>query len=67
MTLVDKDRILFPLLYIKISLIKALNTYGDCFTYLCQAFQGLKIKKSRADIFDGPQNSQLIRDPEFKN
>ena len=37
--LVDKDRILFPLLHIKLGLIKqftkALDKDGDFFTYLC--------------------------------
>ena len=43
--LVDRDRILFPQLYIKLSLIKqftkVLDKDGDSFTYLCLAFPGL--------------------------
>ena len=69
--LVDRDRILFPPLHIKLSLIKqftkALDKDGDCFTYSCQAFPGLTRAKLKASIFDGPQIRQLIRDPEFKN
>ena len=69
--LVDRDRILFPLLHIKLGLIKqfteALDKDGDCFTYLCQAFLGLTMEKLKAGIFDGPQIRQLIRDPEFEN
>ena len=65
------DRILFPLLHIKLSLskqfTKALDKDGDCFTYLCQAFPGLTIEKLKAGIFEGPQIRQLIRDPEFEN
>ena len=68
--LVDRDKILFPLLHIKLSLIKqftkALDKDGGCFTYLCHAFPGLTIEKLKAGIFDGPQIRQLIRDPEFE-
>ena len=69
--LVDRDRILFPPLHIKLSLIKqfakVLGKDGDSFTYLCQAFPGLTMEKLKAGIFDGPQIRQLIRDPEFEN
>ena len=69
--LVDRDRILFPPLHIKLGLIeqftKALDKDGDCFTYLCQAFRGLATEKLKAGIFDGPQIRQLIGDPEFEN
>ena len=58
----DRDRILIPLLH-----IKALKKDGDCFTYLCQAFPGLKMEKLKVGIFDSPQIRQLIRDPEFEN
>ena len=44
--LVDRDRILLPPQHIKLGLIKqftkALDKDGDCFTYLCQAFPGLR-------------------------
>ena len=69
--LVDRDRILFPTLHLKLSLIKqftkALDKDGDCFTYLYQAFLGLIIEKLKACIFDGHQIRQLIRDPVFEN
>ena len=69
--LVDRDRILFPKLHIKLGLIKqftkALDKDGDCFTYLCQAFPGLTMEKLKAGNFDGSQIRQLIRDPEFEN
>jgi hypothetical protein len=68
--LVDRDRILFPPLHIKLGLIKqftkALNKDGGCFRYLCQAFPGLTIEKLKAGIFDGSQIRQLIRDPDFE-
>ena len=65
-SLVNRERILFPLLRIK-HFTKALDKDDDCFTYLCQAFTGLTMEKLKAGIFDGPQIQQLIRDPEFKN
>lgn len=65
--LVDRDRILFSPLHIKLDLIKqftqALDKNGVCFIYL---FPGLMIEKLKAGIFDGPQIHQL-RDPEFEN
>ena len=55
--LVDKNRILFPPLLIKLGLIKqftkSLDKDGDCFTYLFQAFPGLTMEKLKACIFDG--------------
>ncbi|XP_027233923.2 uncharacterized protein [Penaeus vannamei] len=70
-TLVDKDRIIFPPLHIKLDLIKqftkALDKEGGCFMYLCQAFPGLTMEKLEAGSFDGRQLRQLIRDPEFEN
>lgn len=69
--LADRDKILFPLLHIKLGLIKqftkALDKDGGCFTYLCHAFPGLTIEKLKAGIFDCSQIRQLIRDPEFEN
>ena len=69
--LVDRDKILFPPLHIKLGLIKqftkALDKDGGCFAYLCHAFPGLTIEKLKAGIFDGPQLCKLIRDPEFEN
>lgn len=66
--LVMRDRILFPLLYIKLSLIKqfikALDKDGGFFTYLSHTFPGLTMDKLKAGIFDRPQLHQLIRDPE---
>ena len=69
--LVDRYRILFPPLHIKLGLIKqftkALDKDDGCFTYLCHAFSGLTIEKLKAGIFDGPQICELIRDAEFEN
>ena len=56
-SLVDRDKIPFPVLHIKLGLIKqftkALDKDGDCFTYLCQAFPGLTMEKLKAGIFEG--------------
>ena len=68
--LVERDRIIFPPLHIKLGLMKqftkALDKDGGCFTYLCHAFPGMTKEKLKAGIFDGPQIRQLIRDPEFE-
>lgn len=67
----DKDRILFLPLHIKLGLIKqftkTLDKGGGCFIYLCHAFLGLAVEKLKADIFDGPQLRQPIRYPGFAN
>ena len=63
-SLVERDRILFLPLHIKLGLIKqftkALDKDGDCFTYLCQAFPELTMEKLKAGIFDGPQIRLLL-------
>ena len=61
--LVNRERILFPPLHIKLGLLKqftkALDKDGDCFTYLCQAFPGLTMEKLKAGIFDSHQRSRV--------
>lgn len=54
--LVDWERILLPALNIKIALqlIEALNKFGNCLAYLCQAFPGLTIWKLKAEISEIP-------------
>ena len=67
--LVDRDRIIFPPLHIKLGLmkqfVKALNKDGSCFLYICRSFPGLSDEKLKAGVFDGPQITTLIRDKEF--
>ena len=67
---VDRDRILFPPLHIKLVLIKqftkVLDKNGSCFTYLCRTFPGVTIEKLKAGVFDGSQIRQLIRDRNFE-
>ncbi len=69
--LVDRDKILFPPLHIKLGLIKqfakALDKQGKCFEYLCLAFPSVTEEKLKAGIFDGPQIRQLMRDANFEN
>ena len=69
--LVDRDKILFPPLHIKLGLIKqftkALDKHGECFEYLCRAFPPLTEVKLKVGIFDGPQVQQLMRDLDFEN
>ena len=58
---------IFVLLSLIKQFIKTLGTYGDCFSYLCQAFPELTMEKFKTGIFDGPQIRQLNRDPELES
>ena len=55
--LVERSKIVFPFLYIKLGImkqfVKALDKNGDCFKYICKKFPGLTIEKLKAGIFDG--------------
>ncbi|XP_076804684.1 uncharacterized protein LOC143448723 [Clavelina lepadiformis] len=68
-TLVDREKIIFPHLHIKLGLMrqffKALTTESNCFNYLVWAFLGLSIQKIKAGVFDGPQIRQLNKDERF--
>ncbi|QQP53101.1 Uncharacterized protein FKW44_005452 [Caligus rogercresseyi] len=67
--LVDRSKIIFPPLHIKLGLmkqfVKALDKDGDCFKYICDAFPGLSIEKKKAGIFYGPQIRKLMKDGLF--
>ena len=67
--LVQREKIVFPPLHIKLSLMKqfvnALSTKSDCFKYLCNAFPGITIEKLKAGIFDGPQIRKLMNGRDF--
>ena len=67
--LVEREKIVFPPLHIKLGLIKqfvrALNKDGDCFKYLRSRFKGLSDEKVKSGIFTGPDIRKLIKDPEF--
>ena len=67
--LVERKKIVFPPLHIKLGLIKqfvrALNKDGDCFKYLRSRFKGLSDEKVKSGIFTGPDIRKLMKDPEF--
>ena len=67
--MVYRSRIVFPPLHIKLGLmkqiVKALDKYGACFAYICNAFPGLSVEKKKAGIFDGLQIRILIKDYQF--
>ena len=67
--LVDREKIIFPPLHIKLGLmkqfVKALDKEGDCFQYICSAFPGLSYEKVKAGVFDGSHIRQLIKDQNF--
>ncbi|XP_076813187.1 uncharacterized protein LOC143459793 [Clavelina lepadiformis] len=68
-TLVDREKIIFPHLHIKLGLMrqffKTLTTESNSFNYLVWAFLGLSIQKIKAGVFDGPQIRQLNKDERF--
>ena len=67
--LVEREKIIFPPLHIKLGLmkqyVKALNKEGQCFQYLRASFPGLSEEKLKAGIFDGPQIRKMINDLNF--
>ena len=67
--LVDREKIIFPPLHIKLGLmkqfVKALDKNGPYFLYLVENMPQLSIEKIKAGIFDGPQIRQLINDTAF--
>lgn len=69
--LISREKIILPPLHIKLGLIKqfvkALDTNGDCFKYICQTFPGLSTEKLKAGVFDGPQIRTLINNDDFTN
>ena len=68
-SLVPRDNIVFPLLHIKLGLmkqfVKALNKEGSCFKYIYWKFLGLSNEKLEAGIFDGPQIRMLMKYSDF--
>ena len=58
--LVEREKIVFPPLHIKLGLIKqfvkAPNKDDDCFKYLRSRFQGLSDEKVKSGIFTGPDS-----------
>ena len=69
-TLIAREKILIPPLYMKLGLMKQFTEAMDrdgCFNYLYRVFPRLTIEKLKAGIFDGPQIRQLINNTEFEN
>ena len=62
--LVDRSKIIFPPLHIKLGLMKQFVKALDK-EYICDAFPGLSIEKKKAGVFDGPQIRKLIKDAQF--
>ena len=67
--LVDRSKIVFPLLYIKLGVmkqfVKALDHSGECFSHICSTLPCPSDEKKTAGIFDGPQVRTLMRDHHF--
>ena len=67
--LVDRRKIIFPPLHIKLGLmkqfVKALDTDGNCFKYLFESFPALSYEKIKAGVFDSPQIRQHMKDNAF--
>ena len=67
--LVEREKIVFPPLHIKLGLIKqfvkALNKDGYCIKYLRTRFHRLSDKNVKSGIFNRPDIRKLIKDPEF--
>ena len=67
--LVEPEKIILPLLHIKLGLmkqfVKALDFHGDCLKYIGYSFPGLSEEKLKAEIFYRPQVRQLIKDSNF--
>ncbi|GFU02760.1 uncharacterized protein TNCV_402821 [Trichonephila clavipes] len=68
-TLVSREHIILPPLYIKLGImkqfVKVFDTSGECFNFISCKFPGLSIEKLKAGIFDGPQIRQLVKDSNF--
>ena len=65
-SLVDRDRIIFPPLHIKLGLtkrfVKVFDRKGACFKYTCKMFPALSIDNLNTGISDGPHSRRLIKD-----
>ncbi|GBM76479.1 hypothetical protein AVEN_233082-1 [Araneus ventricosus] len=69
--LVASEKILLPSLHIKLGLmknfVKAMDYGGSGFQYLRLKFPKLSEAKIKEDIYVGPQNRQLMKDPVFES
>ena len=64
--LVNRDRIILPLLHVKLGLmkqfVKALDKDGDYFNYIAKTYPGLSMVELEASIFDRPHIHKLMQD-----
>jgi hypothetical protein len=69
--LVDREKIIFPPLHIKLGIMKqyvrALDEGGNCFKYICEKLPRLSYEKIKAGVFNGPEIRTLMKDPHFTN
>jgi len=67
--LLDRNRIVFKPLHIKLGLmkqfVKAMDKQGDCFDYIRRTFAVLSEDKVKAGISDGSQIRNLIKEANF--
>ena len=67
--LVDRKKIIFPPLHIRLGLlkqfVKAFPTDGNCFKSIILRFSGLSIEKIKGNVFGGPKIWQLIKYEQF--
>ena len=67
--IVSQEKIIFPLLHVKLSLmkqfVKGLNTGGECFQHIFYVLAGLSFEKIKAGFFNRSQIRALVRDQEF--
>ena len=67
--LIDRNKIIFPPLHIKLGLmkqfVKALDKEGQCFKYLRESFPSLSDEKVKQGVFDGPDVRKMVKDNQF--
>jgi hypothetical protein len=67
--MVNRDKIIFPPLHIKLGLMKqfvrALDNNGSCFQYIVSTLSYVSFEKIKAGVFTGPQIRTLVKDHEF--
>ena len=67
--LVDREKIIFPPLHIKLGFmkqfVKPLDKSERCFDYIFAMHFLVCIEKKKSGVFDGPQIRQLLRDTSF--
>ena len=52
-SIVIRKKIVFPSLHIKLGLMKALDSDGECFQHIVSVFPKFSFEKIKAGVFDG--------------